>query len=146
MDNFCSANSCDNPNVPRRLPRAQMPQFTRSSLKKLDAVMRKAGHTVKTTRVSPHKLRPSQKDISETMARGILKKWGKQIRRKAKASPLVVSSDGSILDGHHRWLALRFAVEDRVVPATYKAHVHMYSSPGHETLRLAKTLKTPRHG
>ena len=107
--------------------------------------MRKAGHSVKKTQVAPHKLRPSQKEISKTMARGILKKWGKNLRRHAKANPLVVSSDGSILDGHHRWLALRFAVNDRLVPATYKAPVHMYSAPGHETLRLAKTLKTPRH-
>jgi hypothetical protein len=107
--------------------------------------MRKAGHKVRDTRVSPRKLRPSQKEISEAMARGIVKKWGSKLKKKARAQPLVVSSDGSILDGHHRWLALKFAMDDRLLPAAYKASVHMYSSPGHETLRLAKTLKTPRH-
>ena len=145
MDNYCTEHSCDNPHVPHRLPRSKMPQFTRSSLKRLDALMRKAGHKVRDTRVSPRALRPSQKDIHESLARGILRKWGKRLRSRARAEPLVVSSDGSILDGHHRWLALRFAIDDRSLPTTYKAPVHMYSSSGTETLRLAKTLKTPRH-
>jgi len=145
MDNFCSENSCDNPHIPHRLPRLKMPQFTRSSLKQLDKVMRKEGYFAQNTRVSPNKLHPSQKDISQSMARSILKKWGHRIKSSIKSTPLVVSSDGSILDGHHRWLALRFAMNERKIPSTYKAHVHMYSSPGAETLRLAKTLKTPVH-
>jgi len=95
--------------------------------------------------MSPRILRPSQTEISKSTARGILEKWGKKIKSKARVQPLVVSSDGSILDGHHRWLALTFAMDQRVLPATYKAPVHAYSAPGNVTLRLAKTIKTPRH-
>jgi hypothetical protein len=140
-DNYCTQHSCVNPHVKRRLPRAQMPQFTRTSVKQLDTLMRKAGHTMRNTRVSPRVLRPSQKEISISIANKVLQKWEKN----KMWEPLLISSDFSILDGHHRWLAMVAAMNSKKLPATYKANVRMYSSPGRETLRLAKTIKTPRH-
>jgi hypothetical protein len=113
-----------------------MPQFTRSSLKRLDKLMNQNGHSFKDTVVSPLKLRPSQKEISISIAEKI---------KVGRMQPLVISSDKSILDGHHRWLAMVMAMKDGRLPKTYKARVHMYTSPGNETLRLAKTLKTPKH-
>ena len=144
MDNYCTNHSCANPNV-RRLPRSQMPQFTRSSVKKLDALMKTHGYTSRNGRMSPLKMRPSQTEISQSIAHGILEKWGEKIKSCARKDPIIVSKDASILDGHHRYLALLLAIKGCKLPQTYKAPVHVYSSRGSETLRLAKTLKTPRH-
>lgn len=144
MDNYCATHSCSNPNV-KRLPRSQMPQFTRSSLKKMDKRMKHRGHTAKKSLMSPLKMKPSQTEISVSTANSILEKWGGKIKHHARKDPIIVSKDGSILDGHHRYLALLFAIKAGKLPQSYKAPVHMYSSEGRETLKIAKTLKTPRH-
>jgi len=140
-DNYCTQHSCANPHVKMRLPRAQMPQFTRTSVKHLDSLMRNAGHKMRRTRVSPRDLRPSQNEISISIANGILNKW----KKNKHWEPLLISSDFSILDGHHRWLAMLTAMDLQLLPATFKAKVRMYSTPGRETLRLARTIKTPHH-
>lgn len=144
MDNYCATHSCSNPNV-KRLPRSQMPQFTRSSLKKLDKRMKGLGHTARSSTMPILKMRPSQTEISVSTANHILEKWGDKIKHHARKDPILVSKDGSILDGHHRYLALLFAIKAGKLPQSYKAPVHMYSSAGRETLKIAKTLKTPRH-
>ena len=144
MDDYCAENKCANPNV-KRLPRVQMPQFTRKSVKGLDARMRQEGYKVRNTRVSPNKLNPSQLEISQDTAEHILKKWGATIRSNAARERILVSRDGSILDGHHRWLALVLAMQRGILPKTYKAPVHSYSAKGGTTLKIARTMSTPSH-
>lgn len=144
MDDYCVENTCTNPNV-TRLPRVKMPQFTRKSVKRLDVVIKKAGFHIKNELRFPQTLRPSQLEISKTKAEDILKKWGTKIRSNARRDRILVSRDGSILDGHHRWLALIFAIERGILPNNYKAPVHLYSSTGRTTLRIAKMLDTPSH-
>jgi len=145
MDNYCKASSCLNPHLKTQLPRKKMPQFTKHSVAKLDAAMKQSNHSFRTARISPYRLYPSQHQISHAAANGILKKWKHRIRSEARKNPILVSRDGSILDGHHRWLALRKAIDRNHLPKTYKAPVKQYSSSGAVTLQIAQRLDTPKH-
>jgi len=145
MDNYCKRGKCRNPYLKKQLARNKMPQFTKKSVAKLDAAMKKFNHTFKFTRISPLKLYPSQHQINIVTANDILEKWKHKTRSEARKNPLLVSSDGSILDGHHRWLAVRLALERELLPKTYKMPVKQYSSKGPQTLSIAIGLKTPKH-
>jgi len=145
MDNYCKRGKCRNPNLAKQLPRNKMPQFTRKSVAKLDAAMKQFKHTFHFTRISPLKLYPSQHQINTDTAYKILRKWKHKTRSEARKNPLLVSADGSILDGHHRWLAVRLAMERKQLPATYKVPVKQYTSNGSETLMIATSIDTPKH-
>ena len=81
------------------IPREKMPQV---KSKKMDAFMSylkdsKVG--VETEKmVEAHKLKPTQKHLDHKKV-GLVSKMPEERKNK----PILVSSDGYILDGHHRW-------------------------------------------
>ena len=59
----------------------------------------KSKHNVdhKKTKIDPNKLRSSQMEFDDDKVMGM--------RLKPSTKPIIVSNDGFVLDGHHRWLA-----------------------------------------
>ena len=145
MDNYCSSADCNNPHLHRKLSRSKMPQFTRSSRIKLDKTMRTSGYKLKYAVCSPKRMYPSQHEISKSGAERLLEKWGTRIKLNARKNPILLAKDRSIIDGHHRWLALMTAIERGLLPMSYKAPVYMYTAPVKRALALATTIATPRH-
>lgn len=90
--------------------RHSMPQLT-----KFDSFMddlKKSDITTKVEKLDPNKLTPTQGNFSEEKVDKLIKNgwWNEK--------PIISSSDGYVIDGHHRWLAaakLGKDVKSRVV-------------------------------
>jgi len=88
--------------------REDMPQVPTARKAEFIADVKKQGLTVSHESVDPASLKPTQKDINGKSSAEIL---GRESARGAKAfsadptGSIVVSSDGFVMDGHHRWAA-----------------------------------------
>ena len=83
-------------NIPRRL----MPQIYNH--KKFSKKIRhKYNISSKTIKLPTKSLKPSQNEINGE----IVDKVVKSMKKKKKDMPIVVSKDGYVVDGHHRWAA-----------------------------------------
>lgn len=86
--------------------REDMPQVPTARKAEFIADVKKQGLTVSHESVDPASLKPTQKDINGKSSAEIL---GRESARGAKAfsadptGSIVVSSDGFVMDGHHRW-------------------------------------------
>lgn len=84
------------------LARGEMPVLGSAVLPGYLAHLSSSGVTVRNVRVKPRALRPMQREVSASAA-------GKQYVRMKTGTmdrkPLVISKDGFVLDGHHRWAA-----------------------------------------
>ena len=56
---------------------------------------------------------PTQKEINEDKALKIMEKMLKQ--KFSKKNPIVISKDNYILDGHHRWAALKLLKKKNII-------------------------------
>ena len=103
------------------IPRSQMPQIQTNDYPAfLDYLDSHGVNFVKDT-VPAHSLKPIQGEFSD---KGVEKALAKRKLDK----PCIVSSDGHIIDGHHRWLA---ALNTKQNVSVYKADI-----PAHDLLKL----------
>lgn len=85
-----------------KIKRENMPQIPDEHRDTFVKELREAGVTVEDTQVDPKQLRPTQSEFAGP-------KVGKMLQGMRKegwfGNPILVTSDGYILDGHHRWAA-----------------------------------------
>jgi tRNA nucleotidyltransferase/poly(A) polymerase len=111
--------------------RKDMPQVTSDDLGKAFNIMRKNGITVGNTKHNVSKLRASQKDFNQGKVDAIKKKYSTKSALQS-VKPIVISKDGYIVDGHHRWLAIRdlypsYMVSVLVIGLPVKRAILVYS-------------------
>ena len=87
------------------LRREQMPQMPARNKPKFLSEMRLQGVGVAAQSVDPRTLKPSQADISAAKTGEILKKMRDGSFYDSPAGRILVSKDGFVIDGHHRWAA-----------------------------------------
>ena len=84
------------------IPRSDMPQFGETQEAFLQH-LREQGITTDSVEISPLTLRPIQKEISGRRAGN---KYIKAVKKGAESlGRIVISRDGYVVDGHHRWAA-----------------------------------------
>lgn len=112
------------------IKREDMPQLRGEDVKAFIAHMKAAGFPTKTTKIDPTKFHASQDAVSGI---GVLKS-----SRKRKERPLIVSADGFVIDGHHRWASsLVRNVKSRVT-------AKMVFAPGPTVIRMANEFLKSR--
>jgi len=82
--------------------RSKMPQIATKDYEAYMSHMKRAGISAKTTKIKVSKLKALQKQFSTD---GIVRSMSKGPESTPKA--ILVSSDGYVIDGNHRWLAAR---------------------------------------
>lgn len=86
--------------------RSQMPQFDDATLEKFCAWLKRRGVAVAETHLHASELKPTQRHFDAAKVRGMVEQYRAGKFPKLYA-PLLVSADKFILDGHHRWAAIR---------------------------------------
>lgn len=82
--------------------RSKMPQISSKDYNAYMAHMKKAGITSKPVKAKPTKLKAIQKQFSLD---GIVQAMSSADANKTKS--ILISKDGYVIDGNHRWLAAR---------------------------------------
>jgi len=85
----------------KEIPRRLMPQIY-NTRKFARNIKRKYGIKSHMERVRPDSLIPSQEEIKKSVVKGIGEAMAKG---KYKDSPIVISKNKHVIDGHHRWAA-----------------------------------------
>lgn len=85
--------------------RKDMPQIQRKDLQKAMNLLKSRGIRVKKGRGIPKSFKPSQKDIYKEKVLKILKDPRSKDPNNMK--PFIVSRDNYLVDGHHRWAAMK---------------------------------------
>lgn len=85
------------------IKREEMPQVSRDNLPKAVKWMRDNGTDVELTKKPASELKPTQEDLEKDKVKNMTDKFDSVGDIKA----LVVSNDGYIIDGHHRWAAAK---------------------------------------
>ena len=83
------------------LLRAEMPQVSKAELPELCNKLKEAGIKYKFGKISCESLKPLQDGIN----RDKVERIKEAISGDEKQGPIIVSNDGYIIDGHHRWVA-----------------------------------------
>ena len=83
------------------IARKDMPQIADKHHDDFIKSIRDSGILVKFKTINPKLLKPTQKEFSTD---GIMRNLGK-ISTGTKKPPVIISKDGYIMDGHHRWAA-----------------------------------------
>jgi len=137
-NDYCKTpGKCTNPNVDIKPERELMPQFnTPADIKRFDKQMKQMGYANKNTTYLALKLKPSQREINNDKINEIADNW-KEGENKV---PIVITKDGSIIDGHHRAFAIKILIERGALPKTYRVSVHEYDAKPKQTLMLANSL------
>lgn len=112
-----------------------MPQIESQYIPDYVADLRKRGVKVDETAIDPTKLKASQSQLDAQKAGGI-KKAGRY--KVPPGDPILVTSDGYVVDGHHRWAAAYAANES--VPAI------VIDMPIHQGLADATAFMLAGHG
>ena len=116
------------------IPRKLMPQIY-DAKKFAEQIKKKYNVDSTFTKAPMGEFRPSQNEINKDRVDGVID----AIKKKTlDSNPLVVSEDGYIIDGHHRWAAYKKLSPERGVP------VLVIKKPVHEALGLAIAAGTPR--
>ena len=115
------------------ITRDKMPQVKQDDYQEYKTYLKDKGVSLKPEVIDAKDLKPMQKEFSD---QGVAKQLN---RNKEKGEgmnpkPLLASSDGYIIDGHHRWLA--------AVNSGFKVNILRASVDAQELLSL--TLKFPR--
>lgn len=104
MNNKILSKVIDKIKIPKKqnldIPRRNMPQIKTKHIDKFKDWIESEGIQSKETTISPKDLKPTQKDFNTEKVRNIL---NKELYKLDKL--ILVSKDGFILDGHHKWLA-----------------------------------------
>lgn len=91
------------------VPRVEMPQLGNASgaVERFVAQLRAAGVEVTDVTAAVGNLKATQREANPDKIAGMVEqiRLGGEFAHRAKA-PLLVSRDGYVLDGHHRWMAL----------------------------------------
>ena len=99
--NLCNNSNICNGNLD--IPRYKMPQIEDKYLNQYLNIMKKK-HKVIKSKYLVRKIKPTQNELS----RKAIKRKQKKIRKGTiSTSPIIISNDYYILDGHHRWGSLR---------------------------------------
>jgi hypothetical protein len=109
------------------IPRKLMPQIY-DAAKFAKTIKKKYNINSEFTKAPMAKFRPSQNEINKHRVKDVI---GAIKAKKLDSNPLVVSEDGYIIDGHHRWAAYKKLHPDKHVP------VLVIKKPVHEALGLA---------
>lgn len=80
------------------IPRAEMPQVASEHRGALVNFLKARGIAAKSTMVMPDQLRPTQAEFSPAKVQAARDHTGSE-------RPILISSDGHVVDGHHQWLA-----------------------------------------
>ena len=88
------------PQVNELYNREDMPQVKKKDLKPAIGKLLKAGLSISKGKMTPQKLKPSQKQIYKSKVDKIISKSDPNTIK-----PIIISSDNYIVDGHHRWVA-----------------------------------------
>lgn len=83
------------------IPRRNMPQIDKAHFPDLFVWLQKQGAGVRRTKIRADTLKPIQKEINIQAVDKLIKTKDPKLKK-----PFLVSKDGYIIDGHHRWLAL----------------------------------------
>lgn len=83
--------------------RELMPQIESGDIDEFKRLLDEKGILYTDEKIAPEDLTPLQEDYSEEK----VEKFVEELEGTSKLKPLVVSEDYYILDGHHRWLAIR---------------------------------------
>jgi len=107
--------------------RSEMPQIKDEDYGDFIKYMQDNGVTFIAKTLPAKELKPMQKDFSDA---GVLKQIKKQMNPDAFKKPVILSSDGYIVDGHHRWLVASNTGKD--------LDVHQVNLPAEELYTLAR--------
>ena len=107
--------------------RSEMPQIKDEDYGDFIKYMQDNGVTFIAKTLPAKDLKPMQKDFSDA---GVLKQIKKQMNPDAFKKPVILSSDGYIVDGHHRWLVASNTGKD--------LDVHQVNLPAEELYTLAR--------
>jgi hypothetical protein len=91
------------------VPRASMPQVKSEHRGALVQFLKGRGITHSQEEIAPNILKPSQAEFSPA-------KVEKALSFEGKPRPILVSSDGYVVDGHHQWLAALDSAPDTPIP------------------------------
>jgi len=94
----------DAPNL--GIPRDDMPQVPSNMKPEFIEAMSRRGQHVERDSVDPMTLRPVQGEIDGGMSGGIMLSVQKNGMQHDDRSRIIISNDGYVLDGHHRWAAM----------------------------------------
>jgi hypothetical protein len=143
-DDLCNNNQCINPEFKRigfgQLPRRMMPQFP--SVKDARILISKINKRFHANvkgyfkQVPIHQLHPTQSEISRSRVEGILHHPNSLLKR-ASNPPMITSSTGSVIDGHHRSEALKMAVKQGYLKSTDTVRVFVIDLPAWTILSMA---------
>jgi len=84
-----------------KIPRRNMPQVDSKHFTHLLKWLKSQGVSVRQSKAQGIKLKPIQKEINIQAVEQLMKTNDPKLRK-----PFLITKDGFILDGHHRWLAL----------------------------------------
>lgn len=122
---FCKGSK----NIPRRLmPQIYNPkEFSKKIQKKFKI-------SSKTMKLSTKHLKPSQNEINGKIVEKVIKSY----KKSKKHIPIVVSRDGYVVDGHHRWAA------HKKMNPNKKIKVLKMNAPIQDALGIAIATETKR--
>ena len=86
------------------IPRGDMPQIPKENLDAFVEDLQKRGASLRPERVDPAVLKPTQSELDGRNSGRMLRSM-RDGTMDLDGDPIWVSSDGHILDGHHRWAA-----------------------------------------
>jgi hypothetical protein len=113
------------------LTRAQMPQIPHSQMGKFIGHIQAKGIPVKPESVNPKILKPIQAEVLGSRSGKILEQMRSGSFHETPSKGIVVSQDGYILDGHHRWAA---AVARSIEQPEFKLQINRVDLPMKELL------------
>ena len=97
--------------------RSKMPQISSKDYTAYMAHMKKAGITSKPVKAKPTKLKAIQKQFSLD---GIVQAMSSADANKTKS--ILISKDGYVIDGNHRWLAARNSRQSSIDAIEFSAN------------------------
>ena len=117
------------------IPRRLMPQIynPKKFSKKIHNKFKVASKTMK---MSTKHLKPSQNEINTQIVEKVVKHLKKHADKPQK--PIVVSKDGYVVDGHHRWAA------QKVINPHKKIKVLKMNAPINDALGIAIATESKR--
>lgn len=81
------------------LPRRNMPQILQKNFNEYLGWLRNEGINIEELKVNGADLKPSQLDINEDKVKKMVVEVPDNLD-----NPIIISNDGYVIDGHHRWL------------------------------------------
>jgi hypothetical protein len=121
------------------IPRKLMPQFTSAKDIESFVAFAKHGYGIGSRRATRRagQLRPSQEEINRERVEDV----ADEIRYKKldPSVPLIVSQDGYVIDGHHRWAAFKKDQPAKKLP------VLLVEAPARDVLSVAATWGAKHH-